>query len=808
MTVLERAESAPRHDQALALDSRSGAVAALVAFALSLGTAILGLAFTYRGLAVVWPAAGVVTGLWLVTPARHRYPVVAGITAGLLAGNLIAGRTLLLNVMFIGANLGEAWLVTALLRRWIGQPIQLSTLRQVGWFILAVALTVTIGGAIGASGLVRVPAIGQSYVDNWFMWVRSRGIGMLTVAPAVIALATTPRRSLAEMWRDGKVTLVTMAALVLLASTLVSFRISSNELLSLLFLLAIVYPLILLVAARSEPVWTYISLLAVTLLVVWRLGRGGGLFDGDVEVAQAFMFVTSLWALTLAVVLEQQRRAREKAQFSERSMRAALAAGRGFTFDYDPLADFVRRADPDQILAPFMEESGASFFERVLPEDRARLQHAVTSLAPGSPTYDATYGSRRPDGRIVWLQERGIAEFDETGTLIRLQGLTMDVTARREAEEALREADRKKDRFIATLAHELRNPLAPIRTAADLLGSAKAGSAEVDWARKVIQRQVGHMGALLDDLLDVARITRGKLVIRKRRVRLDDVIETAVEAASPVIDARNQHLAIDAPQSPPLLEADPLRLAQVVSNLLTNAAKYSDPGGTITLTVRATGSQLLLSVRDTGIGIPAGELQHIFEMFSQLQEAGERSEGGLGIGLALVKGLVELHGGAVTAHSPGPGQGSEFVVTVPCIVAEKSRGGASPAHPEATGGSGRRLLVVDDNRDAADSLALLLGLDGHDVRVAYTGRQALGVAREFLPDVAILDLGLPDLSGYDVARQMRLEPGLAGVQLIALSGWGQDEHQQQAREAGFDQHLIKPADPDELLALLAARPST
>ncbi|MEY2918806.1 MAG: hypothetical protein RL261_111 [Pseudomonadota bacterium] len=807
MTAPEPSNRGLRHAPAQTQQSRSGAIAALVAFCLALGTAMLGLAFTYRGLAVVWPAAGVVTGLWLVTPPQNRYPVVAAIIAGLFVGNLIAGRSLLLNVMFICANLGEAWLVTALLRRWIGQPIQLSTLRQVGWFILAVALTVTIGGAIGAIGLARAPDIGHGYVDSWFMWVRSRGIGMLTVAPAVIAVATMPRRSLAEMWRDGKVTLVAMAALVLLTFVLVSIQVSTNELLSLLLLLAIVYPLILIVAARSEPVWTYLSLLAVTLLVVWRLGRGDGLFAGDVEVAQAFMFVSSLWALTLAVVLEQQRRARDKVLFSERSMRAALAAGRGFTFDYDPRADFVRRADPDQILAPFMEESGTSFFERVLPEDRSRLQHAVTSLSPGSPTYDETYGSLRPDGRVVWLQERGIAEFDATGALMRLQGLTMDVTARREAEEALREADRKKDRFIATLAHELRNPLAPIRTSAELLGSAKAGSAEVDWARKVIQRQVSHMGALLDDLLDVARITRGKLDIRKRRVRLDDVIETAVEAARPVIDARNQRLAIDAPQSAPLLDADPLRLAQVVSNLLTNAAKYSDSGGTITLTARADGSQLLLSVRDTGIGIPAGELEHIFEMFSQLQQAGDRSEGGLGIGLSLVKGLVELHGGTVKAHSPGPGQGSEFIVTVPCIVGEPPDGGATATHPDPAGGRTRRLLVVDDNRDAADSLALLLGFDGHDVRVAYTGRQALEVAREFVPDAAILDLGLPDLSGYDVARQMRSEPTLATVRLIALSGWGQDEHQQQARQAGFDHHLIKPADPDELLALLAQPPS-
>ncbi len=796
-----------RQESLLALDSRGATVAVLVAFSLAFGTAILGLALAYHGLPVVWPAAGIVTGLWLVTPHRYRYPVVAAIAAGLFAGNLLAGRTLLLNAMFIGANLGEAWLVTALLRRWIGHPILLSTLPQVGWFILATALTVTIGGALGALGLLYAPALGSGYLENWFLWVRSRGIGILTVAPAVIAVAAMPRRSLVELWHDGKLTLLAMMTLALLTFGLVSFRVSPNELLSLLFLLAIVYPLILIVAARSEPVWTYISLLVVTLLVVWRLGRGDGLFDGDVEVAQAFMFVSSLWALTLAVVLDQQRRAREKVQFSERSMREALAAGRGYTFDYDPPADFVRRADPDQILAPFMAESGASFFERVLPEDRSRLQHLVTTRSPSSPTYETTYGSRRPDGRIVWLQERGIAEFDETGKFVRLQGLTMDVTARREAEEALREADRKKDRFIATLAHELRNPLAPIRTSADLLGSAQAGSAEVEWARKVIQRQVSHMGALLDDLLDVARITRGKLDIRKRRVRLDGVIETAVEAARPVIDSRHQQLEIDAPAASPLLEVDPLRLAQVVSNLLTNAAKYSDPGGQITLSARTQGAQLQLSVKDTGIGIPAGELDHIFEMFTQLQEAGERSEGGLGIGLSLVKGLVELHGGTVAARSPGPGRGSEFVVTLPCVIPEKPGAGPGATHPESVGARGRRLLVVDDNRDAADSLGLLLGFDGHDVRVAYAGQQALAIAREFQPEVAIIDLGLPDLSGYDVAKQIRREPALAGIRLIALTGWGQAEHQQRARDAGFDHHLIKPADPDTLQALLAEKAS-
>ena len=668
MTVLDPSDSGLRHDRALAQRSRSGAIAALVAFSLSLGTAILGLAFTYRGLAVVWPAAGVVTGLWLVTPPRNRYPVVAGMIAGLFVGNLIAGRTLLINVLFIGANLGEAWLVTALLRRWIGQPVQLSTLLQVGWFIFAVALTVTIGGAIGAIGLAHAPGIGHGYVDSWFMWVRSRGIGMLTVAPAVIAVATMPRRSLAEMWHDGRVTLVAMAALALLTFVLVSFQISSNELLSLLFLLAIVYPLILIVAARSEPVWTYISLLVVTLLVVWRLGRGDGLFDGDVEVAQAFMFVSSLWALTLAVVLEQQRRARDKVLFSERSMRAALAAGRGFTFDYDPLADFVRRADPDQILAPFMEESGASFFERVLPEDRARLQNAVTSLSPGSPTYDATYGSRRPDGRIVWLQERGIAEFDETGTLVRLQGLTMDVTARREAEEALREADRKKDRFIATLAHELRNPLAPLRNAIGVLSRMLPAEGAARQALGMGDRQVRQLTRLVDDLLDVSRITQGKIELQRRPVSVIDAVVAAAETLRPSTDPRGQSLTLDLPETSPVVSADPARLAQVLENLLSNASKYTDPGGSIRVQVDDDDAhEVVIRVCDTGIGLPPEQLERVFEMFTQVDGSRERAQGGLGIGLSLVRRLVELHGGTVSARSDGPGRGACFVVRLPRV---------------------------------------------------------------------------------------------------------------------------------------------
>jgi CheY-like chemotaxis protein/two-component sensor histidine kinase len=383
----------------------------------------------------------------------------------------------------------------------------------------------------------------------------------------------------------------------------------------------------------------------------------------------------------------------------------------------------------------------------------------------------------------------------------------MDVTARRDAEEALREADRKKDRFIATLAHELRNPLAPIRTAAELLGNPRAGAAELDWARQVIRRQVGHMATLLDDLLDVARITRGKLELRRQPLRLDAVVDTAVEVARPLIDERRIALDVQLPSPAPLLEADPLRLAQVISNLLTNAAKYSDPGGRIALTARHQGAQVEIAVRDDGIGIPREALDSIFQVFSQVQGAMGRSQGGLGIGLSLVKGLVELHGGTVVAHSEGPGRGSEFVVTLPCLTEPKSTGPEVRIDdPSSDAGkpAGRRILVVDDNRDAADSLLVLLQFDGHDVRVAYTGEDALQVAREFEPDVVLLDLGLPDLSGFDVAESLRQDARTAAAQIIALTGWGHDEHRRRARDSGIDHHLTKPVDPEHLARLIAA----
>jgi two-component system, sensor histidine kinase len=368
---------------------------------------------------------------------------------------------------------------------------------------------------------------------------------------------------------------------------------------------------------------------------------------------------------------------------------------------------------------------------------------------------------------------------------------------------ALREADRRKDEFLATLAHELRNPLAPIRNAAELLELHGADDAQRQWAREVIARQVKRMGLLLDDLLDVSRITRGRLELRKDRVTLAPLVATAIETARPLIDLKQHVLQVDLPDENIELTADPLRLSQAISNLLNNAAKYTDARGRITLAARLEADILRITVEDNGIGFDPAASARLFEMFAQLQTPVDRTEGGLGIGLALVRGLVSLHGGTVEAVSAGPGQGSAFTIRLPGARAvarsEEGRGADRPRrHAE-----GRcRLLVADDNQDSAESLGMVMRMWGYEVYLAHTGTRALEVALRERPDACILDIGMPGLSGYEVARRIRDQPWAAQVLLLALTGWGQSEDVQRAREAGFDHHMTKPVDLARVDALL------
>ncbi|WP_168221614.1 PAS domain S-box protein [Aquisphaera giovannonii] len=380
----------------------------------------------------------------------------------------------------------------------------------------------------------------------------------------------------------------------------------------------------------------------------------------------------------------------------------------------------------------------------------------------------------------------------------RFSYVAEDVTERKRAEEALREADRRKDEFLALLAHELRNPLAPLRNGLQVLRLAGENAEASRKAREMMERQLGHMVRLIDDLMDVSRISRNKMELRRGKVPLADVVSAAVETARPALDQAGHEFRVALPPEPVYLDADLTRLAQVFANLLTNAAKYTEPGGRVTLAAEVRDGDVSVEVSDSGIGIPAESLPRIFDMFSQVDRSIERKAGGLGIGLALVKGLVEMHGGGVTARSGGPGRGSAFTVTLPVIGGPRERAAAEGQATPGRMGPGRRILVVDDNRDSAGSMAEMLSLLGHEVRQAHDGLEAVEAARAFRPDLVLMDVGMPRINGYEATRRIRAIPSEKSPTIVALTGWGQEGDRARSQAAGCDGHLVKPVDWKDL----------
>jgi PAS domain S-box-containing protein len=475
-------------------------------------------------------------------------------------------------------------------------------------------------------------------------------------------------------------------------------------------------------------------------------------------------------------------------------------------YRYVRVNDFLAEASG----RPAIEHRGRLLSE-LAPTNAARLEPLLDRVfRTGDTAQNVELPGERPgpQGERSWLTCLYPVRGDE-GEVRWVGAVVLDITDRkrlmaelRSRADELAENDRRKDEFLAMLSHELRNPLAPIRNAVHVLQEVSGGP-ELGQAREVIERQVAHLARLVDDLLDVSRITRGKIALRLETVALEEVVARAVETTRPLIEARRHALSVDVPPDAPRLQADPIRIAQVIANLLNNAAKYTDPGGRIALRAGREGGEAVVRVRDTGAGIPADVLPHVFDLFTQAERTLDRAQGGLGIGLTLVKSLVEQHGGRVEAFSGGPGHGSEFVVRLPLAAAAVPV--VKSVSPQAAiAPTMRRVLVVDDNADAADTLAMVLGLRGYDVRVARDGPAALEAAREFLPQLVLLDIGLPGMDGYAVARALRSGPANGPLRLVALTGYGREEDRRRSAEAGFDDHVVKPIAPDELLQLLAA----
>jgi PAS domain S-box-containing protein len=464
------------------------------------------------------------------------------------------------------------------------------------------------------------------------------------------------------------------------------------------------------------------------------------------------------------------------------------------------------------------QASNFGWSEILHPDDVEETMTAWRECARTGTNWYREHRMLGMDGKYHAILAQGLPIRDEAGRIQRWAGINLDIGRLKNTELALLEADRRKDEFLATLAHELRNPLAPIRNAVRILDSMAADDRQRKWGREVIARQVQRMSLLLDDLLDVSRITRGQLELKKDYVDLKSVIGIAVETARPLLDSKQHQLTVSLPPENLKLEADPLRLSQVIGNLLTNAAKYTDPSGKIALTARIENAELVIAIRDNGVGLTQESLPGLFTMFSQVNSAIDRAEGGLGIGLALVKGLVALHGGRVEVRSEGLGRGSEFIIHLPhkvlapaeAVVADDNAGAANASIVRRG-----RILVADDNRDAAESLALVLRFSGYEVSIAFGGAEALAIGERDRPRAAIIDIGMPGMSGHEVARRMRLEAWGRNAILIALTGWGQEQDKQAAKAAGFDEHLTKPVDPedverilDELLGDSSAEPGT
>ena len=417
------------------------------------------------------------------------------------------------------------------------------------------------------------------------------------------------------------------------------------------------------------------------------------------------------------------------------------------------------------------------------------------------------FSYRGDDGRDVWLLTTAVpfrgVESAVLGAIVVLQ----DITAHKEANQALQAADRRKDEFLATLAHELRNPLAAIRNAATILKAMESSNPEARWVPEVIDRQLAQMSRLLEDLLDVSRIAHDKLALRHQRIELSEVVHNAIETCGPQLDAGNHAIKVSLPEGPIPLHADPVRLEQIFSNLISNAAKYTPPGGHICITGERRGDEVAISVKDDGVGISPEMLPRLFEIFSQGERALERSQGGLGVGLSLVRGLLDLHGGRVEAKSDGIGKGSEFTVHLPVMTGGLSEVSSRPGAEEKVVAAKCRVLIADDARDSADSLAVILAMKGHETHTAYDGEEAMTAAARLRPDVIILDIRMPKRNGFEACRWIREQPWGKAMMLIALSGGGTGDDRRRTEEAGFDRHLVKPVAPEVLFALVAPRPS-
>ncbi|HKQ29452.1 MAG TPA: PAS domain S-box protein [Burkholderiales bacterium] len=541
----------------------------------------------------------------------------------------------------------------------------------------------------------------------------------------------------------------------------------------------------------------------------WRVRKDGSRFWADVIITAMRDDTGALRGFSKVTRdLTERRRQEESIRQSEERFRLLVEGVKDYAiYLLDPEGRIASwNAGAERIKGYQSQEIIGKHFSTFYPDEAISKKWPEQELAMAREhgRFEDEGLRVRKDGSTFWANVTVTPLYDRQGLLVGYAKVTRDLTDRKRV-EALEKAERQTNEFLAMLAHELRNPLAPISNALHLLTRKPPADPTEQWVREVLQRQTGQMTRLVDDLLDVSRITRSAILLRKDMVDLRTVVRTAVDASMQWLQARGQHLSLDVPQDQPLLVVgDEARLSQVIQNLLHNAAKYTPEGGRVTVIARREEQEAVLIVKDTGIGMEADLLQSAFQLFKQGQQALNRPQGGLGVGLTLVQRLVLLHGGKVEARSAGPDQGSELIIRLPVADAKPGQATA-PAKESGPGAAPRRVLVIDDNHDAANALRLLLENDGHEVKVANDGITGLALAREYKPDYLLLDIGLPRLNGYDIAASVRSDPTLQRATIVAITGYGQVHDRARTAAVGFDHHLTKPVDFKTLQALFRAK---
>ncbi len=771
----------------------------------------LGLALALQApqVSAVWPP----TGLAFFALLRYGRRAAVGVLLGAFFANAMAEEPLWVAAGIAIGNTLEAIVGTAIVRR-LGFDERIvrprDALALLGAALASPLVSATIGVFFLGAGRVQPPG---SLPDLWRVWWVGDALGALILAP--LLLTWTHRWAFTR--RRGWL----VEGLALLAGLVVVASLAFNDRSPTMALEYLAFPFLIWAGLRFGPPATATVTAATYAVAVWATHSGLGPFagsgpEGGLIPLQVFMGVVAMTGLLFGAIASQHRQARESAQLSERRLIFALNAARMGVWDWDLATGEVRWSGELEPLHGLPRGGFSGTYEAfralIHPDDRDRVESAIGRSVEARAPYEEEFRILGADGVERWTAARGQVVEDARGKAIRMVGVGIDVSRQKLMEEELRqqteemrEADRRKDEFLAMLSHELRNPLAPILHAVDLLGHDDPRRAAK--AREIIRRQSEHLTRLVDDLLDVSRITRGTVRLDKCPVAVKDVVEGAIDTWRHLISQRRQLLSVELPDEPLFVDADPTRLAQVVANLLHNAAKFTPEGGRIAVTVAEEDGRVALLVRDEGMGIAPEHLEQIFELFAQGPPSLDRPLGGLGLGLTLARRLAELHGGTLEAASAGAGRGSEFVVRLPR---------AEPAGPEAAPGEektadaraarasdpGRRVLVVDDNADAREALRLLLEDEGHEVESAGDGPSALESAASSPPEVVLLDIGLPGMDGYEVARMLRSIPGCERALIVAVSGYGQAEDRERSRIAGFDQHLLKPVAPEVLLAIV------